>query len=83
MADFVFFCHFFQSEAHKGAGDMGLTDRAQLLYSLRKHGLCHFLWQTHSGSYLHTVSLVYIHLTKHAKIMYSFGPWGLLIHKKK
>lgn len=62
--------------------DLRLADRAQLLCSLRKHGLCHLLWETHSGSHLHTVSLVYIHLTKHANIMYSFGPWGLLIQKK-
>lgn len=61
---------------------LGTYWQSQLLYSLRKHGLCHFLWETHSGSYLHTVSLVYIHLTKHANIMYSFDPWGLLIHKQ-
>lgn len=44
--------------------NLGPTDRDQLLYSLRKHGHCHLHWETLSGSNLHTVSLVFIHLSQ-------------------
>lgn len=63
-ADFVTFCPSLPCGVNKWTWDLGLTDRAQLLYSLRKHGHCHLRWETPSGSNLHSVSLVPIHLSQ-------------------